>query len=151
MLVLMRLMFENMNYRQIYPGLFFKSLFESIPFSGTIRSWLFISRSWFTSVAPRQSSSNTGQVFMNLNFKWNLIEETFLQLFVLIECYKTFDRLLTILPLLQEGIIRELEARSGDQLGLSASLIKPTQRMVKYKQFLDILISSSEVTRPLTP
>ena len=47
--------------------------------------------------------------------------------------------------LLQEGVISELEKRLEDKLGLSACLIKPTQRMVKYKQFLDIMLANTEV------
>ncbi|KAL5264735.1 hypothetical protein ACHWQZ_G005720 [Mnemiopsis leidyi] len=43
-----------------------------------------------------------------------------------------------------EGVISELEKRLEDKLGLSACLIKPTQRMVKYKQFLDIMLANTE-------
>ena len=42
-------------------------------------------------------------------------------------------------------MISELEKQLEDKLGLSACLIKPTQRMVKYKQFLDIMLASTEV------
>merc|ERR1712176_88444 len=43
-----------------------------------------------------------------------------------------------------EGVISDLEKQLEDKLGLSACLIKPTQRMVKYKQFLDIMLVGTE-------
>ena len=45
----------------------------------------------------------------------------------------------------QEGVISELERKLEDKLGLTALIIKPTQRMVKYKQFLDIMLAGTEV------
>jgi len=42
------------------------------------------------------------------------------------------------------GIVQQLQQQNNDMLGLSAHILKPTQRMVKYKQFLDILLSTAE-------
>ncbi|XP_063677545.1 uncharacterized protein LOC134813610 isoform X2 [Bolinopsis microptera] len=50
----------------------------------------------------------------------------------------------TIVEQHHEGVISELERKLDDKLGLTALIIKPTQRMVKYKQFLDIMLAGTE-------
>ena len=45
----------------------------------------------------------------------------------------------------ETGVLKELQVAQNDRLGLSASFLKPFQRIVKYRQFLEQFQRQSEV------